>query len=153
MYNVIRVYSRCVELDKNQMLYMFSPLSLTCPDINSQFISKGPIHKLLNQLAIRFEHLDLWNVDGKFQNKKRTRSQACPAYILNLSCPRSLYDLTFEPSMTCVQFKVVSLAFLIVIIYYMNFLLAYYRFTLPILVLLLLLFGKCHLASLLNVQQ
>ncbi|KAK4261994.1 hypothetical protein QN277_027613 [Acacia crassicarpa] len=73
--------------------------------INSQFISKGPIHKLLSQLAVRFEHLDSQNAGDKFQNKKRSRSQAYPAYILNLLCPRSLYDLTFEPSKTSVQFK------------------------------------------------
>ncbi|KAI9109641.1 hypothetical protein K1719_019271 [Acacia pycnantha] len=73
--------------------------------INSQFISKGPIHKLLSQLAVRFEHLDSQNAGDKFQNKKRSRSLAYPAYILNLLCPRSLYDLTFEPSKTSVQFK------------------------------------------------
>lgn len=95
------------------MLNISSLLSLTCPDINSQFISKGPIHKLLNQLAVRFEHLYPLNADDKLQNKKRSRSQAYPVYILNLLCPRSLYDLTFEPSKTSVQFKVVSLAFLI----------------------------------------
>ncbi|XP_054825799.1 DNA mismatch repair protein MLH3 [Prosopis cineraria] len=73
--------------------------------INSQFISKGPIHKLLSQLAVRFEHQDSQNAGDKFQNKKRSRSQAYPAYILNLLCPRSLYDLTFEPSKTSVQFR------------------------------------------------
>ncbi|XP_028795288.1 DNA mismatch repair protein MLH3 [Neltuma alba] len=41
----------------------------------------------------------------KFLNKKRSRSQAYPAYILNLLCPRSLYDLTFEPSKTSVQLR------------------------------------------------
>ncbi|TKY70238.1 DNA mismatch repair protein MLH3 [Spatholobus suberectus] len=73
--------------------------------VNSQLVCKGPIHKLLNQLAIRFEHLNSWNTDNEFRNKKRTRSQPCPAYLLNLSCPRSLYDLAFEPSKTYVKFK------------------------------------------------
>ncbi|XP_028795356.1 DNA mismatch repair protein MLH3 isoform X2 [Neltuma alba] len=73
--------------------------------INSQFINKSPIHKLLSQLAVKFEHLDSRNAGDKFLNKKRSRSQAYPAYILNLLCPRSLYDLTFEPSKTSVQFK------------------------------------------------
>ncbi|KAK7252629.1 hypothetical protein RIF29_36714 [Crotalaria pallida] len=73
--------------------------------INSQFVCKGPIHKLLSQLAIRFGDLNSWDTNDEFQNKKRSRSQPCPAYILNLSCPRSLYDLTFEPSKTYVQFK------------------------------------------------
>ncbi|XP_061346039.1 DNA mismatch repair protein MLH3 isoform X2 [Gastrolobium bilobum] len=73
--------------------------------VNSQFVCKGPIHKLLSQMAIRFDHLNSWNTDHEFENKKRSRSQPCPAYILNLSCPRSLYDLTFEPSKTYVKFK------------------------------------------------
>ncbi|KAJ7953230.1 DNA mismatch repair protein MLH3 [Quillaja saponaria] len=73
--------------------------------INSQFVCKGPIHKLLNQMAVRFEHLDPWKADNGFQTKKRRRSQAYPAFVLNLSCPRSLYDLTFEPSKTYVEFK------------------------------------------------
>ncbi|KAF5453802.1 hypothetical protein F2P56_023521 [Juglans regia] len=71
--------------------------------INSRFICKGPIHKLLNQLAIQFDCLDPWKINS--QNQKRSRSQAYPAYILNLSCPRSLYDLTFEPSKAKVEFK------------------------------------------------
>ncbi|CAL0314267.1 unnamed protein product [Lupinus luteus] len=74
-------------------------------DINSQFVCKGPIHKLLSQLAIRFEDLNSRDTDDEFRNKKRSRFQPCPAYILNLTCPRSLYDLTFEPSKTYVQFK------------------------------------------------
>ncbi|KAL2988403.1 hypothetical protein AAZX31_11G084800 [Glycine max] len=67
---------------------------------NSQFVCKGPVHKLMRQLANRFEHLNSWNTDEEFRNKKRTRCQPCPAYLLNLSCPRSLYDLAFEPSKT-----------------------------------------------------
>ncbi|RDX87164.1 DNA mismatch repair protein MLH3, partial [Mucuna pruriens] len=85
--------------------WTFVLLTLTWLDVNSQFVCKGPIHKLLSQLAIRFEHLNSWNTDNEFQNKKRTRSQPCPAYLLNLSCPRSLYDLVFEPSKTYVKFK------------------------------------------------
>lgn len=73
--------------------------------INSRFVCKGPIHKLLNQLATRFECLDSWAVNDGSQNRKRSRSQAYPAYILNLCCPQSLYDLTFEPSKTYVEFK------------------------------------------------
>ncbi|KAK0604478.1 hypothetical protein LWI29_015995 [Acer saccharum] len=73
--------------------------------INSRYICKGPIHKLMNQLAAGFECLDSWKVSNGSRKGKRNRSQAYPAYILNLSCPRSLYDLTFEPSKTYVVFK------------------------------------------------
>ncbi|XP_028240575.1 DNA mismatch repair protein MLH3 isoform X4 [Glycine soja] len=73
--------------------------------VNSQFVCKGPVHKLVSQLANRLEHLNSWNTDKEFRSKKRTRCQPCPAYLLNLSCPRSLYDLAFEPSKTHVKFK------------------------------------------------
>ncbi|XP_057993502.1 DNA mismatch repair protein MLH3 isoform X2 [Hevea brasiliensis] len=73
--------------------------------INSQFVCKGPIHKLLNHLATRFECLDPWKANSMHQKGKRYKTQAYPAYILNLSCPLALYDLTFEPSKTYVEFK------------------------------------------------
>ncbi|XP_031382194.1 DNA mismatch repair protein MLH3 isoform X5 [Punica granatum] len=72
--------------------------------INSQFICKGPIHKAVNQLAAKFEFSNSWDTFG-LPNGKRNRPRACPAYLLRLSCPRSLYDLSFEPSKTCVEFK------------------------------------------------
>uniref|UniRef100_A0A0A0L1I8 MutL C-terminal dimerisation domain-containing protein n=1 Tax=Cucumis sativus TaxID=3659 RepID=A0A0A0L1I8_CUCSA len=72
--------------------------------INSRFICKGQIHKLLNQLASRFTSLDP-QTDLAFHRRKRGRSEANPAYVLNLECPVSFYDLTFESSKTIVQFK------------------------------------------------
>ncbi|CAI8588467.1 unnamed protein product [Vicia faba] len=86
----------CNTLDMKALQYLY---------INSQFVCKGPIHKLLSQLAIRFEHRNSWSADNECKNKKRDRSQPCPAYILNLRCPRSLYVLSFEPSKTYVEFK------------------------------------------------
>lgn len=75
-------------------------------DINSRYICKGPIHKLMNQLAACFEFPDSWKGDNESRKGKRNRSEACPAYILNLCCPQSFYDLIFEPSKTDVVFKV-----------------------------------------------
>ena len=92
--------------EKNQIPYACVLLALTWLDVNSQFVCKGPVHKLVSQLANRLEHLNSWNTDKEFRSKKRTRCQPCPAYLLNLSCPRSLYDLAFEPSKTHVKFKV-----------------------------------------------
>lgn len=82
--------------------------------INSRFICKGPIHKLLNQLATGFKSFDPWKASSGSQDKKRSRCQGYPTYILNLRCPQSHYDLTFEPSRTAVEFKdwVPILAFL-----------------------------------------
>ncbi|VFQ70130.1 unnamed protein product [Cuscuta campestris] len=65
--------------------------------INSKFVSKGPIHKMINNMASSF-------IVGS-QNEKQNRSQICPAFLLNLQCPKSYYDLTFEPSKTSVEFK------------------------------------------------
>uniref|UniRef100_M1CBV6 Uncharacterized protein n=1 Tax=Solanum tuberosum TaxID=4113 RepID=M1CBV6_SOLTU len=67
-------------------------------DINSRFVSKGPIHKLLNNIAMSF--------DSASDIEKRSRSRIYPLFLLNLNCPRSLYDLTLEPSKTSVEFKV-----------------------------------------------
>jgi hypothetical protein len=105
---IIVVQSGCVEVCKRIKCHNICLLSLTWLDINSQFVCKGPIHKLLSQLAIRFEHHNSWSADNECQNRKRGRSQPCPAYILNLRCPRSLYVLSFEPSKTYVEFKVAS---------------------------------------------
>lgn len=66
--------------------------------INSRFVCKGPLHKLLNNLADSSKCL------SGFQNGK-SRTQVYPMYILNLCCPRSNYDVTFEPSKTVVEFK------------------------------------------------
>ncbi|CAH1437119.1 unnamed protein product [Lactuca virosa] len=70
--------------------------------INSRYISRGPIHKLLNQLATESE---LLKGDIRSECGKRSRCQACLTYILNLSCPRAHYDLSFEPTKTCAEFK------------------------------------------------
>ncbi|GAB4847629.1 hypothetical protein Ancab_026690 [Ancistrocladus abbreviatus] len=68
--------------------------------INSRFIVKGPIHKLLNHLAN-----SCWDQLTGDRAGKRSRPQACPTYYLNLTCPRSLYDLHLESSRTSVEFK------------------------------------------------
>ncbi|KAK6924577.1 MutL, C-terminal, dimerization [Dillenia turbinata] len=74
-------------------------------NINSRFVSKGPIHKMLNHLADRMWDLDSLKVDPMPLKGKRSRVQACLTYFLNLSCPKSLYELTFEPLKATVVFK------------------------------------------------
>ncbi|KAG5623925.1 hypothetical protein H5410_009143, partial [Solanum commersonii] len=66
-------------------------------NINSRFVSKGPIHKLLNNIAMSFH--------SSCDIEKRSRSQIYPLFLLNLNCLRSLYDSTLEPSKTSVEFK------------------------------------------------
>ncbi|KAF6154355.1 hypothetical protein GIB67_026811 [Kingdonia uniflora] len=84
----------------------FSTKALQYLYVNSLFVCKGPIHKLLNNLSGSFKCLDPWKSPSASPNVKRIRTQqAYPAYILNFCCPRSSYDLTFEPSKTIVQFK------------------------------------------------
>ncbi|KAM1630203.1 hypothetical protein FF2_017957 [Malus domestica] len=83
-------------------------LILTLVDINSRFVCKGPIHKLLNQLANSFEFWDPGKAIDGSKNRKQSRPKAFTAYVLNLSCPRTFYDLTFESSKTYVEFKDIS---------------------------------------------
>ncbi|KAK6258076.1 hypothetical protein SCA6_012550 [Theobroma cacao] len=79
--------------------------TFTMSDINSRFVCKGPIHKLLNNLATSFESLDSKKANNWTKKGKRSRPQVFPSYILNISCPPSFYDLTLEPSKTYVEFK------------------------------------------------
>ncbi|XAR73676.1 hypothetical protein NMG60_11007728 [Bertholletia excelsa] len=91
--------------------YMSSPHDSSCLKafqyvyVNSLYICKGQIHKMLNQLTTRFKSLDMQKANLASLNTKRSRSQTNLSYILNLSCPRSWYDTTFEPSKTSVEFK------------------------------------------------
>lgn len=74
--------------------------------INSRFVCKGPIHNLLNDLATSFQcFLTHHKVEPELQSTKRHKSQGYPAFLLNLCCPLSSYDLHFEPSKTVVEFK------------------------------------------------
>lgn len=84
---------------------------MTRPDINARYVCNCLINKLLNELATRFNCLDSLKVNSREPNGKRSRSQAYANYILNLSCPRSHYDLSFEPSKTSVEFKVTFVLF------------------------------------------
>ncbi|KAG5623362.1 hypothetical protein H5410_008580 [Solanum commersonii] len=67
-------------------------------DMNSRFVSKGPRHKLLNKIAMTF--------GSASDYEQRSRSQIYPLFLLNLNCPRSLYDLTLEPSINVLEDKV-----------------------------------------------
>ncbi|KAJ0240725.1 DNA mismatch repair protein MLH3 [Hirschfeldia incana] len=73
--------------------------------INSRFISKGPIHKLLNNFAASFDSTDDWKPTDGLHTGRRSRIQPCPGYILCITCPRHLYEFSFEPSKTNVEFK------------------------------------------------
>ncbi|KZV47150.1 hypothetical protein F511_16992 [Dorcoceras hygrometricum] len=83
--------------------------SLKMADINSRFVCKGPIHKLLNQLATKFDVLNSSNSSAGSQSVKRSKGQMGPVFILNLNCPRSYYDIVVsEQSRTSVEFKAVQ---------------------------------------------
>ncbi|XP_073158982.1 DNA mismatch repair protein MLH3 isoform X2 [Henckelia pumila] len=74
--------------------------------INSRFICKGPIHKLLNQLAAKFDLLNSSKPTAGSQSVKRNKGQMGPMFILNINCPRSYYDIVAsEQSRTSVEFK------------------------------------------------
>jgi len=87
-------------------------MAFTATDINSRFISKGPIHKLLNNLATSFECADDWKPTDGQQTGRRNRLQSNPGYILCIACPRRLYEFSFEPSKTHVEFKVLDFSWI-----------------------------------------
>ncbi|CAA0835116.1 MUTL protein homolog 3 [Striga hermonthica] len=73
-------------------------------DINSRFVSKGPIHTLVNQLAAKFDLLNACQTTVNSYNEKQNKYKMCPMFILNLHCPRSYYDI-ITPGRTSVEFK------------------------------------------------
>ncbi|KAL9328310.1 hypothetical protein ACSQ67_003313 [Phaseolus vulgaris] len=78
-----------------------SPLSLVTSGFGVEILSgSSPLNFDAFLQVLQFEHLKSWNTDNEFRNKKRSRCQTGPAYLLNLTCPRSMYDLAFEPSKT-----------------------------------------------------
>ncbi|KAK6127564.1 hypothetical protein DH2020_038682 [Rehmannia glutinosa] len=83
---------------------ILSPKAIQYVYINSRFIHRGPIHKLLNQLAAKFDSLSSWQPSTSFHSEKRNKYDMCPTFILNLHCPRSYYDL-ITSDRTSVKFK------------------------------------------------
>ncbi|XP_062198745.1 DNA mismatch repair protein MLH3 isoform X2 [Phragmites australis] len=74
--------------------------------INSRFVNRNPIHNMLNNLAASFQSsLIKRNEEIDVRSRKRQKTDVYPAYLLNLCCPRSSYDLHFEPTKTIVEFK------------------------------------------------
>ncbi|XLT09355.1 hypothetical protein HN51_055148, partial [Arachis hypogaea] len=64
--------------------------------VNSQFVSSGPIYKLLSQLANRFEHLNSWNTNNEFENKKKRESFNQSTYRVHKDQPWE--DLNILPT-------------------------------------------------------
>jgi len=76
-------------------------------DINSRFVNRNPIHNMLNNLASSFQSSIMrTNEEIDVQSRKRQKTDVHPAFLLNFCCPRSSYDLHFEPTKTIVEFKV-----------------------------------------------
>ncbi|KAJ4898911.1 MUTL protein-like protein 3 [Raphanus sativus] len=48
---------------------------------------------------------DSFNLQMGYKTGRRSRLQHCPGYILCITCPRHLYEFSFEPSKTNVEFK------------------------------------------------
>ncbi|KAF3440251.1 hypothetical protein FNV43_RR18535 [Rhamnella rubrinervis] len=94
-----------IKVEGFMLIMMSFNMSVSMSLYQLTVLCKGPIHKLLNQLATRYDCWDQARAVRGSQNKKRKRPQSYPAFILNLCCPQSLYDLTFEPSKTYVTFK------------------------------------------------
>lgn len=85
-----------------QSLVIFNDLT----DINHRFVHKTPLHKLLNRWGK--SNARIGGSESKRIEKLDTSlgRRAYPAFILNLSCQLSEYDITFEATKTYVEFKV-----------------------------------------------
>lgn len=83
---------------------LFFILNQPITDINHRFVHKTPLHKLLKRWG------NSNGAEPKTMEKLDTSSskKAYPAFVLNLSCQLSEYDITFEATKTYVEFKVVS---------------------------------------------
>lgn len=75
-------------------------------DINHRFVQKTPLHKFLNRWGKSDARID--GVESKRIEKVGTSlgRRRYPAFVLNLSCQPSDYDITFEATKTYVEFKV-----------------------------------------------
>ncbi|WVZ62846.1 hypothetical protein U9M48_012542 [Paspalum notatum var. saurae] len=73
--------------------------------INSRFVNRNPIHNMVNNLASSFQSSIRRNEEIEVQSRKRQKTDIYPAFVLNFCCPRSRYDLHFEPTKTIVEFK------------------------------------------------
>ncbi|EEC85019.1 hypothetical protein OsI_32312 [Oryza sativa Indica Group] len=98
---------------EDELLYTIpssSPLTLV-----SNILGKN-VSSCLHEIATSDKHFALsghisrptdvfCNKEIDVRSKKRQKNEVYPAYLLNLCCPRSSYDLHFEPSQTIVEFK------------------------------------------------
>ncbi|KAL6601611.1 hypothetical protein ACP70R_044831 [Stipagrostis hirtigluma subsp. patula] len=89
--------------------HISGPTDLFCTKylyINSRFVSRNQIHNMINNLAASFQSsMTKRDEEIGVQSRKRQKADVYPAYLLNLSCPTSSYDLHFEPTKTIVEFK------------------------------------------------
>ncbi|KAL6588198.1 hypothetical protein OROMI_001176 [Orobanche minor] len=85
--------------------YISDPRGFLSPKAIQYIEILGPIYKLLNQLAAKFDSLSFWQpATTSCESEKRNKYDMCPMFILNLHCPRSYYDI-FTSDRTSVEFK------------------------------------------------
>lgn len=61
----------------------------------------------MNQLAAKFDLSSSWQLATSSQRERRNKYDKCPAFILNLQCPTSYYDIiASEQTRASVEFKV-----------------------------------------------
>lgn len=74
--------------------------------LNGRFVHKTPVHKLINTLFSGGNggFSELGNPSEGWMPSAPSK-QVLPAFLLDLSCPLSYYDITFEATKTLVEFK------------------------------------------------
>ena len=84
------------------LILAFDKGSWWAADINKRFVQKTPVHKLLNS----YYKTCYSAAQEAVAKASSARKQMHPAFVLDLTCPLSEYDITFEASKTIVEFNV-----------------------------------------------
>ncbi|KAI5079106.1 hypothetical protein GOP47_0006777 [Adiantum capillus-veneris] len=97
----------CLKLDAfiSKETSRFSSKAVQFLYLNGRFVHKTPVHKLINTLFLHSncgqELANPFKSDFSCPGVK----QALPMFLINLHCPLSTYDITFEATKTSVEFK------------------------------------------------
>jgi DNA mismatch repair ATPase MutL len=75
-------------------LFGSAPLTRNIADINGRFVNQTPLHELLNKLHRQC-----------VEPSSTRREKSYPFYVLQLQCPPTWYDVSYDPDKTICEFK------------------------------------------------
>eukprot|EP00250_Pteridium_aquilinum_P024621 c29344_g1_i1 orf=128-2314(+) len=98
---------KCLKVDGfiSRETSQFSSKALQFLYLNGRFVHKTPVHKLINTLFLHgYCGHELGNPPEAGMSSAASK-HVYPMFLLNLQCPLSWYDITFEATKTSVEFK------------------------------------------------